>query len=83
MSYNPKLVNLQKNISLNELKNNDLNFIEKFMSEDNIIELNNKSRNCIYTPEQTLSMFVSQAINQDGSCQNVVNKKWGQSKNKK
>ena len=39
MSYNSKLVNLQKNISLNELKNSDLNFIEKFISEDNIIEL--------------------------------------------
>ncbi len=25
MSYNPKLVNLQKNISLNKLKNGDLN----------------------------------------------------------
>jgi len=74
MSYNPKLVNLQKNISLNELKNSDLNFIEKFISEDNIIELNNNSRDHIYTPAHTLSMFVSQAISQDGSCQNVVNK---------
>ena len=74
MSYNPKLVKLQKDISLNELKNNDLNFIEKYISEDNTVELNDSDRSPIYTQKQTLSMFVSQAINQDGSCQNVVNK---------
>jgi hypothetical protein len=74
MSYNPRLVNLQKDISTNELKNSDIDFIEKFISEDNINELNNNSRNSIYTPTKTLSMFISQAINQDGSCQNVVNK---------
>ena len=74
MSYNPKLVNLQKNISLNELKNSDLNFIEKFISKENLAELNSNNMSPIYTPEHTLSMFVSQAINEDGSCQNVVNK---------
>jgi hypothetical protein len=74
MSHNPKLTNLQKNISLKELKNSDLNFIEKYISEENAVELNDNAINPIYIPEQTLSMFVSQAINQDGSCQNVVNK---------
>ncbi len=74
MSHNQKLTNLQKNISLNELKNSDLNFIEKYISEDNAVELNDNAINPIYTSKQTLSMFVSQAINQDGSCQNVVNK---------
>jgi len=63
MSYNPKLVNLQKNISLNELKNSDVNFIEKFISKENLAELNSNNMSPIYTPEQTLSMFVSQAIN--------------------
>ena len=74
MSYNPKLVKLQQNINLNELKNSDLNFIEKYISAENSIELNNNSRTPIYTPKQTLSMFVSQAINEDGSCQNAVDK---------
>jgi len=74
MSYNQRLANLQKNISTNELKNADLDFVEEFVSEDNFSELNNNSRNPIYTPQKTLSMFVSQAINQDGSCQNVVDK---------
>lgn len=74
MSHNPKLAKLQKNISLNELKNSNLEFIEKFISDDNLTELNNNIRNSIYTPMQTLSMFVSQTMNQDSSCQNVVNK---------
>ena len=74
MSYNQRLSNLQKNISTNELKNADLNFIEKFVSKEDIIELDNNNKSPIYTPQKTLSMFVSQAINQDGSCQNVVDK---------
>ena len=74
MSYNQRLSKLQKNISTNELKNADLNFIEKFVSKEDIIELDNNNKSPIYTPQKTLSMFVSQAINQDGSCQNVVDK---------
>ena len=74
MSYNQRLANLQKNISTSQLKNADLNFIEKFVSKEDIIELDNNNKSPIYTPQKTLSMFVSQAINQDGSCQNVVDK---------
>lgn len=74
MSYSQKLINLQKNITLNKLQNSDLNFIETFISEEQCKKLNRHSRNRIYTPKQTLSMFVFQAISQDGSCQNVVNK---------
>ena len=55
MSYNQRLANLQKNISTNELKNADLDFVEKFISEDNLSKLNNNSRNPIYTPQKTLS----------------------------
>ena len=46
MSHNPKLAKLQKNISLNELKNSNLEFIEKFISDDNLTELNNNL--CLY-----------------------------------
>jgi hypothetical protein len=74
MSYNQRVANLQKNISTNKLKNGNFDFIEKFISEDNISKLNNNNIGSIYTPQKTLSMFVSQAINQDGSCQNVVDK---------
>ena len=74
MSYSKKLINLQKNISLNEVKNSDINFIKRFISKENISKLSTNYRNRIYTPKETLSMFISQAINQDSSCQNVVNK---------
>jgi len=74
MSDRKKLINLQKNISLNEVKNSEINFIERFISKDNISKLSTNSRNRIYTPKETLSMFISQAINQDSSCQNMVNK---------
>jgi len=74
MSHNQKLINLQKNISLKKAKNADSSFIRKFISKENIIKLNNNIRNRTYTPKQTLSMFISQAINQDNSCQNVVNR---------
>ena len=74
MSYSKELINLQKNISLNEVKNSDINFIDKFISKENISKLSTNNRNRIYTPKVTLSMFISQAINQDSSCQNMVNK---------
>ncbi len=73
MSYNQRVSNIQRNISINKLKRHNLNFIEEFISEDNLKKLNSNSRDRIYTPTQTLSMFVSQAINKGGSCQNVVN----------
>ena len=74
MSYSKKLINLQKNISLNEVKNSDIKFIERFISTEDISKLSTNYRNRIYTPKTTLSLFISQAINQDSSCQNMVNK---------
>jgi hypothetical protein len=73
MNNNKKVINLQKNISLNKLKNSSLNFIQKFITQHKLTNTLN-SRNRIYTPEKTLSMFVSQSLNQDSSCQNVVDK---------
>jgi hypothetical protein len=73
MNHNKKIINLQKNISLNKLKNNSSDFIQRFTIQHKLTNtLNNRNR--IYTPEKTLSMFVSQSLNQDGSCQNTVNK---------
>jgi len=74
MQYSKKLIKLQKNISVNKVKNSDINFIERFISQENILKLSTNSRNRIYTPKATLSMFLSQAMNQDSSCQNMVNK---------
>jgi len=58
---------------LNKLKNSSSDFIQRFTTQHKLTNtLNNRNR--IYTPEKTLSMFVSQSLNQDSSCQNTVNK---------
>ena len=73
MNHNQKIINLQKNISLNKLKNSNSDIIQRFINQHKLTNtLNNRNR--IYTPEKTLSMFVSQSLNQDSSCQNTVNK---------
>jgi len=73
MNHNQKIINLQKNISLNKLKNSNSDIIQRFTNQHKLTNtLNNRNR--IYTPEKTLSMFVSQSLNQDSSCQNTVNK---------
>lgn len=73
MNHNKKIINLQKNISLNKLKNSNLDFIQRFTAQHKLTNtLNNRNR--IYTPEKTLAMFVLQSLNQDSSCQNRVNK---------
>ena len=73
MNHNQKIINLQKNISLNKLKNSNSDIIQRFINQHKLTNtLNNRNR--IYTPEKTLSMFVSQSLNQDSSCQNSVNK---------
>jgi hypothetical protein len=73
MNHNQKIINLQKNISLSKLKNNSSDFIQRFTTQHQLTNTPN-NRNRIYTPEKTLSMFVSQSLNQDSSCQNTVNK---------
>ena len=58
---------------MNKLKNSSSDFIQRFTTQHKLTNtLNNRNR--IYTPEKTLSMFVSQSLNQDSSCQNTVNK---------
>lgn len=74
MNHNKKIIKHQTNISRNKLKNNNIDFIEKFISSDKYKSQFFNNRNRIYTQEKTLSMFVSQSLNQDGSCQSVVNK---------
>jgi len=82
VNHNKKIIKHQTNISLNicdslslgKLKNNDIDFIEKIISSDRYKSQFLNKRNRMYTQQKTLSMFVSQSINKDGSCQNVVNK---------
>ncbi len=74
MNHNKRIIKNQRDISLNKLKNNNLDFIESYIKSYKLEDRFVNSRNRIYTQQTTLSMFVSQSINQDGSCQNVVNK---------
>ncbi|MEA1919945.1 MAG: IS4 family transposase, partial [Campylobacterota bacterium] len=73
MNHNKRITKTQQRISLNKLKNSNLDFIQSFIKEEKLSDTMN-NRNRIYTPQKTLSMFVSQSLNQDGSCQNRVNK---------
>jgi len=73
MNHNKKTVKKQQSISLKKLKNSNLDFIQTFIGEDKLSDTIN-NRNRIYTPQKTLSMFISQSLNQDGSCQSRVNK---------
>ena len=73
MNHSKKIIKAQRSISLNKLKNSNLDFIQSFIQKDKLSNISN-NRNRIYTPQKTLSMFISQSLNQDGSCQNRVNK---------
>lgn len=73
MNHNKKIIKIQQEISLKKLKNSNLNFIQNFIEDDKLSNVLN-NRNRIYTPQRTLCMFISQSLNQDGSCQNRVNK---------
>jgi len=73
VNHNKKIINSQKNISLKKLKNSNSDFIQSFVSQHKLTNRFN-NRNRIYTPQKTLSMFISQSLNQDSSCQNMVNK---------
>ena len=73
MNHNKKTIKHEIDKSKNKLKNSDLGFIKKYLTTENLSETL-KPRSRIYTPEATLSMFINQMINEDGSCQNRVNK---------
>ena len=76
MNHNQKSIKIQQTISKNKLKSLRTNYINSLL-ESLCFSEPRSDRNChyrnrIYTPIQTLSMFVSQAINPDSSCQAIV-----------
>ena len=74
MHNNKKIINTQKIMSLNKLKNSNFNLIQNYITSETLTNTTTKSRSRIYPPETTLSMFITQSLNQDSSCQNRVNK---------
>jgi len=77
MNHNQKSIKIQQDSAKRKLKSYKTNFIYDLLKKLHVskkISSNlNQCRNRIYTPIQTLTMFVSQAINPDSSCQAIVN----------
>ncbi|MDD2905685.1 MAG: IS4 family transposase [Sulfurimonas sp.] len=75
MNHNQKAIKIQKKASFNRVKNSTSEFIQEIITDKSLEHPKfHKHRERIYTPMQTLSMLVSQSLNQDSSCQNIVNK---------
>ena len=77
MNHNQKIIKYQQQISLKYLQNSSSSLIETHISNINLKESIDSTfptyRNRLYNPLKTISMFVSQAIKEDSSCQNIVN----------
>jgi len=76
MNNNQKALKLQENIISKKVKKYNEDYWLDLIYKNNLNSIlnnqTNKYRNRIYTQEKTLSMFLTQAINQDSSCQKIV-----------
>lgn len=76
MNHNKKRVKLRKNKIVKSIA---IDSFEQLLSQESIQEELKKDlpqyRQRSYSPTQTLSMFLSQVLSADASCQNIVNKK--------
>lgn len=72
-----KALKHQEKSTLKKLKYKSFSTIETLITQPELLEVIQEElpsyRNRLYTPIQTLCMFISQALNSDSSCQNVVN----------
>ena len=77
MNHNQKALNLQEYFVIRDVKNSSANYFHHLITQPDFIEIFKQDlpvhRHRIYTPVQTLSMFLSQAMSDDRSCQRVVN----------
>ena len=68
---------LKQKMIVKNIKAGGLNNFYNLLSQDSIQEELKKDlpkhRDRLYNPLQTLSMFLTQAIDEDSSCQNIVN----------
>ena len=73
-----KTLKHQEKSAIKKIKNGSFDTIESLVSQPELLEVLQKElsnyRNRLYTPIQTLCMFIAQALNSDSSCQNVVNR---------
>ena len=77
MDTTTKIFKHQAKNALRTLKSNSFSTIKHFITQTHFAKSIQsklpKHRHRLYTPIETLSMFVSQALQQDSSCQKVVN----------
>ncbi len=73
MNHNKKALNSQQRIIVKNLNNTEEDTLYNLVTHpDLVLEDLPEFRHRIYTPMRSLSMFISQALNPDGSCQKVV-----------
>lgn len=77
MNNNQKALKLQEKLIVKNLRNKESDYWSNLLNKQKlnsiIEEYSNNYRKRIYTPKQTLSMFLTQAFNEDNSCQRAVN----------
>ena len=77
MSINNKFTRIQQHNIRNHIKNSSLNTFFNLLNTPDLSsaleESLPKHRKRIYPPSATLSMFLTQILNPDSSCQNIVN----------
>lgn len=77
MNHIQKTIKFQQNKIVKNIKKSGVNNFYSLLTRDTIQKELKKDlpqyRNRIYNPIQTLSMFLTQALREDSSCQNIVN----------
>lgn len=77
MNHIKKTIKFQQNRIIKKIKIEGTNGFHNLLSQDSIQKRVQqdipKHRDRLYNPLQTLSMFLTQALDEDSSCQNIVN----------
>jgi len=79
MNHSKKIINYQQKREIKKIKTGGVDSFYNLLAQDSIQKIMKQDlpnyRDRLYNPMQTLSMFLSQALDEDSSCQNIVNKK--------
>lgn len=78
MNHSKKIINHQQKRVIKKIKNEGVDSFYNLLTQDSMQKIMQKDlpqyRNRLYNPLQTISMFLMQALEEDSSCQNIVNK---------
>ena len=73
MNSSKKTIKIQQRKIVKEIKNGGINSFHKLLIKYSNNKNIPKHRDRLYNPLKTLSMFLTQALDEDSSCQNIVN----------